>query len=487
MKIRFCVYLDSLKTIRFLFLVIASVGNGQAQSTYGHFEYGTVDTAWIRKLVYEKDTTAEAVILYSYGSCKTDLYRGTKFTVRTTLKILKKSATEDLGFREIPGAYYTKLTDFKGVVYNFENGQVTKNELTLEDVLATSSKKDGNYNIPFQNVQPGSLIDYTFSISLYYSFPFTWNFQHAYPVLYSEYEIFYAGGEYGSQAVVNGSYMLDITSREKGRFRNFKARDLPAFKEEPYMPTSNWYRSSVEFGHRGEKEKYLIYQLKLLEEEGIMRDSAIMDTKNLAQIDLKIDPKGLLTGTIDLKWSGLGAILARPEIKESGEEEVLKSNYEGELWDVKKQTLENTDTSSNELIARYELSIPDKIQVTDSLLYINPYPALKEERNPFKLETRLYPVDMGSRIERTMIAQLTLPEGYEVDELPKSEMLALPNKAGTFISSITHQGNKIYITSKIKINKIIFNVPEYPALREFFVQIIAKKSKPIVLRKVGSD
>lgn len=469
-----------LLRISFVLILFIFISTAKAQVDYG-YEFGTIDTAWIKRQVYEPDTTAEAVILYSYGKCTAEPYRGTKLMIQRAIKILKKDGVDNWGSLEIE-APDSKLIKFSAVVYNFENGRITSQSLTYDDIFKEKEKGKTVTKVPFPNVQPGSVIELSYTLKSNGYGIYSWEFQHYIPVRYSEYEVYFPGSMFGSTAIINGSYFLLINAKEKGKSKTYKLFDIPAFKKEPFMPPVNWYRSSIEF--RSGLGNAEIYRLKLIEEHGMLRDSSKMDTKTLAQANFSIDPKGLLVGTLDLKWSGYGASLARKEIRESGNEDFLKGAYTSKQWNVEKQVLENTDSSSLDLIARYQVEIPDNIQVTDSLLYINPFLALKEEQNPFKLEKRLYPVDLVSRTEKTMIAQLTIPEGYVVDELPESGILALPNKAGTFISSVTHQGNKIYITSKIKFNKIVFNLPEYPALREFYLQIVAKKSRLIVLRKI---
>ncbi len=53
-------------------------------------------------------------------------------------------------------------------------------------------------------------------------------------------------------------------------------------------------------------------------------------------------------------------------------------------------------------------------------------------------------------------------------------MIELPGKDASFYSNASIIGNSIYITSHFK-NKIIFTPVEYPALREFYERMIAKK------------
>jgi hypothetical protein len=46
-------------------------------------------------------------------------------------------------------------------------------------------------------------------------------------------------------------------------------------------------------------------------------------------------------------------------------------------------------------------------------------------------------------------------------------------------------GNKINIVCDLKINKTLFAYNEYPALKQFYENLVAKQSEQIVLKKTN--
>jgi hypothetical protein len=70
-----------------------------------------------------------------------------------------------------------------------------------------------------------------------------------------------------------------------------------------------------------------------------------------------------------------------------------------------------------------------------------------------------------------------------VEEIPQAKVIALPANAGRFTYSITQAGNLINIVNSFQINKSIFSQAEYPNLREFYNQVVAKQTEQIVLKK----
>ncbi|HLZ17778.1 MAG TPA: hypothetical protein VKQ08_12090, partial [Cyclobacteriaceae bacterium] len=117
------------------------------------------------------------------------------------------------------------------------------------------------------------------------------------------------------------------------------------------------------------------------------------------------------------------------------------------------------------------------------IIYINPFVSSRIEENPFKSEAREYPVDYGNKVERTYLCKLTVPDGFSVDELPKSRVLALPENAARYAYNITQLNNVISITSSFQVNKTLFVQTEYGGLREFYNQVVAKQAEQIVLKK----
>jgi hypothetical protein len=76
-----------------------------------------------------------------------------------------------------------------------------------------------------------------------------------------------------------------------------------------------------------------------------------------------------------------------------------------------------------------------------------------------------------------------LPEGYAVEELPQNKVYTLPGNAGRFTYSVTQTGNAIQVLSNLQINRSLIVQDEYPNLREFYNQIVAKHAEQIVLKK----
>jgi hypothetical protein len=118
-----------------------------------------------------------------------------------------------------------------------------------------------------------------------------------------------------------------------------------------------------------------------------------------------------------------------------------------------------------------------------SILYINPVVHLRVDENPFRLEDRVYPVDFGKASERTLICNISIPENYLADELPKPKVVLLPNNGGKFTYNVQVVGKTINVISILSINQSLFTQLEYKGLREFYDLVVSKHAEQIVLKK----
>lgn len=170
--------------------------------------------------------------------------------------------------------------------------------------------------------------------------------------------------------------------------------------------------------------------------------------------------------------------------KKDSETDYLKGLEEAhEGLEILEHSFENLSNVYERVKCDYEVKITDQLVDGGDMMYFSPMLYYGIDENPFKLEQRNYPVDYAYPINETYVLQFDIPEGYEIEELPESTRLALPDKTGFFSYSANAVANQVQIRSIFKINKSIFIPDEYLALKEFYNLIVEKHGEQIVLRK----
>ena len=79
---------------------------------------------------------------------------------------------------------------------------------------------------------------------------------------------------------------------------------------------------------------------------------------------------------------------------------------------------------------------------------------------------------------------MVIPEGYVVDELPKSIKANFDEEGKSFFEYLfSYSGGVISFRSRIKLTRSYYLPDEYEILREFFNLIVSKHNEQIVFKK----
>ncbi|WP_020596856.1 transglutaminase domain-containing protein [Spirosoma panaciterrae] len=198
-----------------------------------------------------------------------------------------------------------------------------------------------------------------------------------------------------------------------------------------------------------------------------------------------ISDDGEITGTFQQSQVGYSALKARKSFASEGKTKYLEGLQKRRpIWQIEKVDFSGADWNSSSFNTDYTFSIPDACGRAGDRLYLRPMLTEGHGINPFKEPERLYPVDFGYAKEETFVATYTLPQGYQVEEMPKPVSMALPENAGRFTYQIgINTENKLQVVSRIMLRKPMYFAEEYPNLRELFSRIVAKHAEPVILKR----
>jgi hypothetical protein len=208
-----------------------------------------------------------------------------------------------------------------------------------------------------------------------------------------------------------------------------------------------------------------------------------MRSRIVVNVDYKVDDAGELIGKMNITRDGLEGSSMRKSFTELGEEKYIKELLSQKSWGVSNSKFDNIADANSSSKESHDVTISDHTQVAGSVIYLNPYLIGKMEENKFKSEERKYPVDFSTPFDKIYMAKIQIPDGFVVEELPKPQILKLPENGGRFVYNATPLGNTINFVSQFIINKSVFMVEEYPSLREFYSLVVAKQAEQIVIKK----
>ncbi|MBS1576473.1 MAG: DUF3857 domain-containing protein [Bacteroidetes bacterium] len=208
--------------------------------------------------------------------------------------------------------------------------------------------------------------------------------------------------------------------------------------------------------------------------------------RKVSSIFLANDDKGEIKGSIQQSLGYFESLQMRDNIKEKGKEAIIKDiqkGYQGYGEDTKLENAEfnSADKFEEPIVLKYDISIKPG---GDDIIYFNPMFGENYKNNPFKSAVRYYPVEMPYRTDETLVLNMEVPKGYEVDELPKPIRMKLNEEGdGMFEYLVQQQDDRISLRMKLIIKRTYFMPDEYDLLREFFNQVVKKEGEQIVFKK----
>jgi hypothetical protein len=202
--------------------------------------------------------------------------------------------------------------------------------------------------------------------------------------------------------------------------------------------------------------------------------------------NFKLNDEGTLTGSIASNYRGYAAVSERDdEDDKEGKHEKVKKALAKDFPDIKIDSISimNLDNTAEPFKRTVYCAIPNAATTAGDLIYIKPSLKTEFDENPFKQPKREFPVEFPYPFKDQFILNLTIPDGYTVEEMPKSIRVNLPENGGSFQYISSANGNVIQLIIKIQLDNLHFEPEEYPLVKQFFNQIAIKSAEQIVLKK----
>ncbi|MDP4290537.1 MAG: hypothetical protein Q8908_05605 [Bacteroidota bacterium] len=203
---------------------------------------------------------------------------------------------------------------------------------------------------------------------------------------------------------------------------------------------------------------------------------------------LKLNTDGSFTGTVQSKYDGYAAIDYRQQLKKvKNNDEFIKLVQENEKYKgltINSYQVANRNDIYQPVSDSMNIKITDHVDMIGDKLLFTPllYEALL--KNEYTLEDRKYPVNYNYPVSETYVFEYTIPEGYQVESVPKPVRFKLPDNSIAVSYIIQNQDNRVIVVYSCNITKVLFLPEEYNDLKEFYNQIVKVHSEKIILKKV---
>ena len=225
-------------------------------------EFGKVSKEELLEKVYDKDSSANAVVLYKYRNT----YYGTNAAsvelvteIHERIKIYNKEGFDNATISATlykSGSSKERISKIKAYTFNLENNKIVKTKLEKDQIF--DSEYSYNYNqvkFTMPNVKEGSVIDIKYSIiSPFYFMIDELKLQTDIPIKEVKAEIKTPDGYNFSTKSKGNINFFPKRSRERSAaldrtmdVLSFSLNDVPALKDEIFVDNINNYRAGMLF------------------------------------------------------------------------------------------------------------------------------------------------------------------------------------------------------------------------------------------------
>jgi transglutaminase-like putative cysteine protease len=145
--------------------------------------------------------------------------------------------------------------------------------------------------------------------------------------------------------------------------------------------------------------------------------------------------------------------------------------------------VENLDQFDHDLGLRYRFSAQNYAQRAGDLLLVRPRVLGEKSSDILESKDRKYPVEFDSASLESDTYEITLPEGYEVDELPPPTVL----DAGfaEYHSRVEMKGNVLRYQRELRIKEVLVPNERLPELKKFYRRVAADENRSAVFKRAA--
>jgi transglutaminase-like putative cysteine protease len=208
-------------------------------------------------------------------------------------------------------------------------------------------------------------------------------------------------------------------------------------------------------------------------------------SKEIALMSVEINDDLSISGKIRKQLTEYLALDYRDDYYAVKNEGIVK-NFEDGKGDIEitNLTIKNKEALNKPINYTYDYKLNNEVEEIGDKLYISPLLFLAPKDNPFKQDSRTYPIDFIYPIYSKYSVTVKIPEGYAVESLPENAKIQLNGTDGEFSYIIKSSGNTLQVMVTTELNKTLILPTEYNQFKQFFQLSFEKQLDKIVLKKV---
>lgn len=209
-----------------------------------------------------------------------------------------------------------------------------------------------------------------------------------------------------------------------------------------------------------------------------------INSKEIVNVLATIDANGKVAGQVREQYYDYNSYFFRENyaaVSKDSYLEKLEKRYAGLL--VGDYKVENQNDLSKPVVETFDFTNENLTERIGDKIYFSPMLYFTQNINPFKQEIREYPVDFSFPYQDKYNFTINIPEGYQIDFLPKPLAIIMEDNIASFKYNIAASGNQIQVVVAMEMNYSSISPQYYNSLKAFYKEMIDKQNEKIVLKK----
>jgi hypothetical protein len=198
------------------------------------------------------------------------------------------------------------------------------------------------------------------------------------------------------------------------------------------------------------------------------------------QLNAEADTNGNISGSAKIIFNGYERIRQLPEGKKSIDN--LKNGFKDlQGVQIDSITVLNAETDSLPLTENVYFKSNGSSSGGYKYFSVNLFTGL--EKNIFLSEERATDIFYSANQKYEISGIIFLPDGYIMEELPKSVRMIMPDTSITFLRQSSYTSGFLNIRYVLEFKKPFFSKDEYPDFREFYKKLFGLLNEQYVFKK----
>ncbi len=209
--------------------------------------------------------------------------------------------------------------------------------------------------------------------------------------------------------------------------------------------------------------------------------SSALKEKETVSIMVTNDDKGI-TAAFNEELGYYKSLSFREENSKKKKDEIEEKykkefNFETTVSDL---IIDSLNANDNCIKVSYNANFNFK----EDIIYFNPLLNYAIKENPYKSDSRKYPIEKPYASSFNYYLTFMIPKGYKVDEKPKSIRVKLNEDEGMFEYLISADEEMVQLKCKLNFEKADYTAEDYQSIREFYSIVVKKMNEEIVFKKI---